>query len=404
MGLVSPRMGTRMGTLTGVLSVKNFGATGNGTGEGDDAAFQEALKSSAEDTYHRPVFVPPGFYKPTTSMAMFSGMSVIGLAPTRDQERTVVENSTADTFHLTASTNDVVIENITFQGNSSTKATNWLTPVNLGTGFVLEYSRITGCGMRYYTNVINGRLLGANIDNNYVNDTIKPALIMAGSDCMIQRNFISTSGGTTNSEFVVQSTLSRSQIENNYITGSVSMPLFVGKSTNSIYALNQIDGSPSGTEGAGVYILEAEGHQFVGNSVVGCVTAPFAQYGGGITLYDSSDVSFLGTVFEQAGHDAFIIGQSGGTTTNIKILGSQYHGGVSTKIATVGTVTNLYAPEEMGPLANVLNVGAKTSAEIDALFPFTPPTGTIAIDNTSKLYLQRGSSKWFKSAALTEIA
>lgn len=58
-----------------------------------------------------------------------------------------------------------------------------------------------------------------------------------------------------------------------------------------------------------------------------------------------------------------------------------------------------------GVAVRVLNVTGLTSAQIDAHFsPNPPPVGSIVIDTTNHIYLQRETTNWYKSAALTLIA
>ena len=60
--------------------------------------------------------------------------------------------------------------------------------------------------------------------------------------------------------------------------------------------------------------------------------------------------------------------------------------------------------QSQAPVA-VVNTTGKTSKELDETFtPSPPPIGTIIVDTTNHLYLQRETTKWYKSAALTEVA
>ena len=64
---------------------------------------------------------------------------------------------------------------------------------------------------------------------------------------------------------------------------------------------------------------------------------------------------------------------------------------------------NFEALEQSSIPQQVGNTTGLSSAQIDNLFARPPVDGTVLVDATNNLYLQRAGGKWYKSAALTLI-
>lgn len=384
-----------------VVNVKDQGAVGDGSTD-DTAAINAAITAAQASGKNATVYFPAGTYKLTSVITLYQGMTWSGPIGAGEREfgaRAVIVNSTTDMFQLTADTRDISISNLCFQGNSSSSATNWLTPVNLSSGFILKYSTIKDCGFDYFTNVLNARILGLLCSANYFNNCISTILTLAGSDNFICDNFFDSNlAGTPTAAFLVTfSSLSKTLFEGNYVTCCPSMGMKITGGSGNAIAYNKFDGlSPrgAGSDGAAIYIVSTNALVVAGNYFEDNVQNPFSNYTGVITLYDSSGVSFTDNIFENqlAGAKMYTIGQSSGTTDSIRIKGSVYHSATS-KLATAGTVTNLVWDEWQGKYKT------GSSARIsDSDYPAAPPDGTTGIvydtSNSTTYIAQRANGAW----------
>ncbi|HMH70010.1 MAG TPA: glycosyl hydrolase family 28-related protein [Candidatus Saccharimonadales bacterium] len=381
-----------------VVNVKDQGATGNGSTD-DTAAINAAVAAAQAGGKNATVYFPAGTYKTTSAITVYQGMTWSGPIGAGEREfgaRAVISNTTTDIFQLTADTKDVSISNLNFQGNS---ANYFLTPVVQSSGFILQYSTISNCGFKLFSSVFSARWLGVIFNQNYLNNCASTVLNVAGSDCMIRDNFIDSNlAGTPTAAFVVIfNAMSDTLFEGNYITCCPSMGMKITLGSGNVIAFNKFNGlSPrgAGTDGAGMYILSTTALAVMGNYFGYNMQNPFSQYAGAITLYDSSGVTFTDNIFDQlpAARNAYLIGQSGGTTDSIRINGSIYRGATS-KLSTAGTVTNLIWDEWQGKYKT--GAGARIA---DSDYPGTPPNGTTGIvydtSNTTTYIAQRSNGAW----------
>lgn len=393
--------GSNKGT-TNVINVKDYGATGDGSTD-DTSAINAAIAAAQAGTKKATVYFPAGTYITSSVFTLYEGMTFAGPVGAGEREfgnRAVIKNTTTDIFQLTTTTQDVSISNLCFQGSSASQSTNWLTSVNLSTGYVLEYSTIKDCGFDYFINIINGRLLGVWLNANYMNNCSDTLLTLAGSDCIVRDNFIDSnlSGSPTAAFLVILNSFSNSIFEANYITCCPSMGLKVAGGNGLVIARNRIDGaSPrgSGSDGAGVYIAGATGIVFSGNYLSQNVQNPFSNYDAAFVLFDSYAVTITDNIFdtEPSGRSIYHIGQSSGTTHDISIKGTVYRT-ANSLLSTTGTVTSLTWDEWQGKYKS--GAGARIS---DSDYPGTPPNGTTCVvydtNNSGLTYVaQRTNGSW----------
>ena len=152
-------------------NVLRYGAAGDGSTD-DTTAFQAALDSSTYVTVPAP---PSSYYKITDTLTLSTGTKVIGEA---GLPRIVFSGSmAADNLFLASSVSNIVIENLTLEGDQSADANS---PYGAG----IQLSSVTG----------------ARVNNNKIRAFPRSGVsVRAGSDIFIEKNRIDDIDNATTS-------------------------------------------------------------------------------------------------------------------------------------------------------------------------------------------------------------
>lgn len=309
-------------------------------------------------------------------------------------------NTTTDMFSLNSNVLDIAFQGICFEGNPSV-TTNMFTPVDHATGYIIKYSLIEKCGIKYFINMIDGRILGTHIRQNFINNG-KYAFNLSGSDNVVCDNFIDTNEtlAASYSGIVSLTTFGTSRFERNFITSSIpsgraGIPLYMyGNCGGTVISSNWFDYS----DYSAVYLVSVTGPlNFDNNFTRQNARVIFQQYNAIFVLFDCSNIAFNKTQFlnQTTTGYAFAFRKSTSGTNNISIRDNVTDGLYTPTYYQPSTeCSNIFIDDPIRKLLiNVKNyvnmtmafgafatVNAQSSRSYDTTVP-----DTIPINSTSKL-------------------
>jgi hypothetical protein len=204
----------------------------------------------------------------------------------------------------------------------------------------------------------------------------------------------------------VEIKLSHSLIERLYISSGAGMPMHVTGGHSSTFINCELSGAPAHSAGPGLYVVAGQGHQFVNTVASAVCEKMFAQFQGGIVIYDSTDLTFQGTIFDNissASPNLWRIGRSGGgggtlLTDRIKIAGTSKYSisGTAVPFSQAGLAgTGIVIDYDEFPVS-------KAGAPTDADFYNVPRDGFTITDTTNNLLYVRSGGIW-RPIALTSF-
>lgn len=318
-----------------------WGAVADGSTD-STTAISSALYTSENSISSRviPILFGVGEYITTAALTMFDGMTFISTSQADDEydNRATIANSTTDIFVLGEDTHGVSIRGIYFEGDSVNKDTYFLTPVNLASGYKLQWSKIVNCGFKHFSKVFSARWTGVHFTENFVNNCPDGGLKIAGSDNIIADNFLNTgeSDVPTGLKYVLHlASANNNIIRGNYITGLITInspaalndriPLYLESSDQLMISGNWFDYNNL----CAIYATGSDNISLVGNTFRSNAMAPSAQYTGVITAFDVHSWAITGNNYIApaslpAARRLFVFRHSSLTSHDIYIHGNTY--------------------------------------------------------------------------------
>lgn len=161
-------------------------------GTGDDAKLGAAMSYIAAQTFRPALLLTNRRYQFTKTYNLFNDFSLYGVGMEREfSKQTAVKATAAALFRVPTGQSNNYVKNVTIRGISfeGGSATDFFEPVDLASGPILAYSDIRECGFNGFRKVLWNRLLGASLDDLYINNGTDTQLYLSGSD-----NYIGTGG------------------------------------------------------------------------------------------------------------------------------------------------------------------------------------------------------------------
>ena len=318
------------------VNVKDFGVVGNGVND-DTEAMLNAFNYVKSLDKKIPIFIPPDLTCLISSpLPLFDGLYLYSTINNSEfGNKAIIINKTSNLFEINSDVSDVNIHGLEFRGNSANKDTYFIREDDFASGKILKYSNINNCGFNYFKTAIKGRILGCKITNNFFNNGFS-VLHLAGSDNIIQNNFIDNANNLNKDDFLVKfESLSLTKFENNYLTGAVAvgngaMLMSIKYGEGLVISRNWLDYS----EGCAIYFYTTHDHIIRDNFVRGNCRNPFSQYDAIFTLFDCNNICFSGNQFidQVNGNRTFSLRKSKNVTKNITIRDNIYKNGYNLKI------------------------------------------------------------------------
>lgn len=283
------------------------------------------------------VLFTKGHYITTQTATMYDGMTWISSYKERGwAERVQIQNVTTDMFALSADTRDVTLQGIFFSGHKDN--TNFLTPVNLTSGYILKYSSIENCGIYEFNYLFSGRFLYLDFRGNYTNNHSK-TITMAGSDSDISRNNFG-SPYLASGVWLIDDRMGLTTWNKNFYTFTPSNGIKI--SASSKHLSEMVDGYTTKSDGPAFLIQSCIGASIIGCTIKDNLKTPSGYYTAPVVIADSSGVAVIGNVFENQTAAYFCsIYQSAGTVDNVTVTGNLFKNCTSKKLYRSGTITNL---------------------------------------------------------------